>query len=223
MCSSDLPSRTNKGDFYALPQSPQLFKQILMVAGIDKYYQLAKCFRDEDLRADRQPEFTQLDVEMSFVEQEDVINVMEELAKRVFKDVTGHEVTEKFERMSYDDAMNNYGSDKPDLRFDMKLIDLSEETANAGFSVFENAVKEGGKVKAVVAPEKEKFSKKHIKDLEDYVKTYFKAKGLAYIKIDEKGEVNSPIAKFFSEETMKNIIKKLGTAKIGRASCRERV
>ena len=205
-----VPSRTNKGDFYALPQSPQLFKQILMVAGIDKYYQLAKCFRDEDLRADRQPEFTQLDVEMSFVEQEDVINVMEELAKRVFKDVTGHEVTEKFERMSYDDAMNNYGSDKPDLRFDMKLIDLSEETANAGFSVFENAVKEGGKVKAVVAPEGEKFSRKHIKDLEDYVKTYFKAKGLAYIKMDEKGEVNSPIAKFFSEETMKKIIEKLG-------------
>ena len=205
-----VPSRTNKGDFYALPQSPQLFKQILMVAGIDKYYQLAKCFRDEDLRADRQPEFTQLDVEMSFVEQEDVITAMEELAKRVFKDVTGHEITEKFERMSYDDAMNNYGSDKPDLRFDMKLIDLSEETANAGFSVFENAVKEGGKVKAIVAPEGEKFSRKHIKDLEDYVKTYFKAKGLAYIKIDEKGEINSPIAKFFSEETMKKIIEKLG-------------
>lgn len=205
-----VPSRTNKGDFYALPQSPQLFKQILMVSGIDKYYQLAKCFRDEDLRADRQPEFTQLDVEMSFVEQEDVISMAEELTKTVFKDVTGIEITEKFPRMSYDDAMNFYGSDKPDLRFDMKLIDLSEETADCGFGVFENALKDGGNVKAVVAPNAEKFSRKYIKDLEDYVKTYFKAKGLAYIKMNENGEINSPIAKFFSEEKLTQIIEKLG-------------
>ena len=205
-----VPSRTNKGDFYALPQSPQLFKQILMVSGIDKYYQLAKCFRDEDLRADRQPEFTQLDVEMSFVEQEDVISMAEELTKTVFKDVTGIEITEKFPRMSYDDAMNFYGSDKPDLRFDMKLIDLSEETANCGFGVFENALKDGGNVKAIVAPNAEKFSRKYIKDLEDYVKTYFKAKGLAYIKMNENGEINSPIAKFFSEEKLTQIIEKLG-------------
>ena len=205
-----VPSRTNKGDFYALPQSPQLFKQILMVSGIDKYYQLAKCFRDEDLRADRQPEFTQLDVEMSFVEQEDVISMAEELTKTVFKDVTGIEITEKFPRMSYDDAMNFYGSDKPDLRFDMKLIDLSEETADCGFGVFENALKDGGNVKAIVAPNAEKFSRKYIKDLEDYVKTYFKAKGLAYIKMNENGEINSPIAKFFSEEKLAQIIKKLG-------------
>ena len=205
-----VPSRTNKGDFYALPQSPQLFKQILMVSGIDKYYQLAKCFRDEDLRADRQPEFTQLDVEMSFVEQEDVISMAEELTKTVFKDVTGIQITEKFPRMSYDDAMNFYGSDKPDLRFDMKLIDLSEETANCGFGVFENALKDGGNVKAIVAPNAEKFSRKYIKDLEDYVKTYFKAKGLAYIKMNENGEINSPIAKFFSEEKLAQIIEKLG-------------
>ena len=205
-----VPSRTNKGDFYALPQSPQLFKQILMVSGIDKYYQLAKCFRDEDLRADRQPEFTQLDVEMSFVEQEDVISMAEELTKTVFKDVTGIEITEKFLRMSYDDAMNFYGSDKPDLRFDMKLIDLSEETADCGFGVFENALKNGGNVKAIVAPNAEKFSRKYIKDLEDYVKTYFKAKGLAYIKMNENGEINSPIAKFFSEEKLAQIIEKLG-------------
>ena len=205
-----VPSRTNKGDFYALPQSPQLFKQILMVSGIDKYYQLAKCFRDEDLRADRQPEFTQLDVEMSFVEQEDVISMAEELTKTVFKDVTGIEITEKFPRMSYDDAMNFYGSDKPDLRFDMKLIDLSEETADCGFGVFENALKDGGDVKAIVAPNAEKFSRKYIKDLEDYVKTYFKAKGLAYIKMNENGEINSPIAKFFSEEKLAQIIEKLG-------------
>ena len=205
-----VPSRTNKGDFYALPQSPQLFKQILMVSGIDKYYQLAKCFRDEDLRADRQPEFTQLDVEMSFVEQEDVISMAEELTKTVFKDVTGIEITEKFPRMSYDDAMNFYGSDKPDLRFDMKLIDLSEETSDCGFCVFENALKDGGNVKAIVAPNAEKFSRKYIKDLEDYVKTYFKAKGLAYIKMNENGEINSPIAKFFSEEKLAQIIEKLG-------------
>ena len=205
-----VPSRTNKGDFYALPQSPQLFKQILMVSGIDKYYQLAKCFRDEDLRADRQPEFTQLDVEMSFVEQEDVISMAEELTKTVFKDVTGIQITEKFPQMSYDDAMNFYGSDKPDLRFDMKLIDLSEETADCGFGVFENALKDGGNVKAIVAPNAEKFSRKYIKDLEDYVKTYFKAKGLAYIKMNENGEINSPIAKFFSEEKLAQIIEKLG-------------
>ena len=205
-----VPSRINKGDFYALPQSPQLFKQILMVSGVDKYYQLAKCFRDEDLRADRQPEFTQLDLEMSFIEQEDILNVTEALAKRVFKDVTGIEITENFERMSYDDAMNFYGSDKPDLRFDMKLIDLSKETQNCGFGVFENAVKDGGNVKAIVAPNAEKFSRKYIKDLEDFVKTYFKAKGLAYIKINENGEINSPIAKFFTEEKLTEITQKLG-------------
>lgn len=205
-----VPSRINKGDFYALPQSPQLFKQILMVSGVDKYYQLAKCFRDEDLRADRQPEFTQLDLEMSFVEQEDILNVTEALAKQVFKDVTGIEITESFERMSYDDAMNFYGSDKPDLRFDMKLIDLSKETQNSGFGVFENAIKDGGNVKAIVVPNAEKFSRKYIKDLEDFVKTYFKAKGLAYIKINEDGEINSPIAKFFTEEKLAEITQKLG-------------
>lgn len=204
-----VPSRINKGDFYALPQSPQLFKQILMVSGVDKYYQLAKCFRDEDLRADRQPEFTQLDLEMSFIEQEDILNVTEALAKQVFKDVVGIEITENFERMTYDEAMNNYGSDKPDLRFEMKLIDLSEETAECGFGVFENAIKDGGNVKAIVAPNTEKFSRKYIKDLEDYVKTYFKAKGLAYIKIDENGEINSPIAKFFTAEKLSEIKEKL--------------
>ena len=205
-----VPSRISKGDFYALPQSPQLFKQILMVSGVDKYYQLAKCFRDEDLRADRQPEFTQLDLEMSFAHQEDILNVTEALAKQVFKDVTGIEITENFERMSYDDAMNFYGSDKPDLRFDMKLIDLYKETENCGFGVFENAVKDGGSVKAIVAPNAEKFSRKYIKDLEDFVKTYFKAKGLAYIKINENGEINSPIAKFFTEEKLAEITQKLG-------------
>ena len=205
-----VPSRINKGDFYALPQSPQLFKQILMVAGVDKYYQLAKCFRDEDLRADRQPEFTQLDLEMSFVKQEDVINTTEALAKSVFKDVTGIEITEKFERMTYDDAMNFYGSDKPDLRFDMKLVDLSNEVTECGFGVFESALANGGNVKAIVAPNGEKFSRKYIKDLEEFVKTYYRAKGLAYIKLNENGEINSPIAKFFTEEKLNEIILKLG-------------
>ncbi len=205
-----VPSRINKGDFYALPQSPQLFKQILMVAGVDKYYQLAKCFRDEDLRADRQPEFTQLDLEMSFVKQEDVINTTEALAKSVFKDVTGIEITEKFERMSYDDAMNFYGSDKPDLRFDMKLVDLSNEVTECGFGVFESALANGGNVKAIVAPNGEKFSRKYIKDLEEFVKNYYRAKGLAYIKLNENGEINSPIAKFFTEEKLNEIISKLG-------------
>ncbi len=204
-----VPSRISKGEFYALPQSPQLFKQILMVAGVDKYYQLAKCFRDEDLRADRQPEFTQLDLEMSFVKQEDILNVTEKLAKQVFKDIVGTEITEDFERMTYDEAMDNYGSDKPDLRFEMKLIDLSEETAECGFGVFENAIKDGGNVKAIVVPNAEKFSRKYIKDLEDYVKTYFKAKGLAYIKIDENGEINSPVAKFFTPEKLTEIKGKL--------------
>ncbi len=204
-----VPSRISKGEFYALPQSPQLFKQILMVAGVDKYYQLAKCFRDEDLRADRQPEFTQLDLEMSFVKQEDILNVTEKLAKQVFKDIVGIEIMEDFERMTYDEAMNSYGSDKPDLRFEMKLIDLSEETAGCGFGVFENAIKDGGNVKAIVAPDAEKFSRKYIKDLEDYVKTYFKAKGLAYIKIDENGEIGSPVAKFFTPEKLSEIKEKL--------------
>ena len=205
-----VPSRINKGDFYALPQSPQLFKQILMVAGVDKYYQLAKCFRDEDLRADRQPEFTQLDLEMSFVKQEDVINTTEALAKSVLKDVTGIEITEKFERMSYDDAMNFYGTDKPDLRFDMKLVDLSNEVTECGFGVFESALANGGNVKAIIAPNGEKFSRKYIKDLEEFVKTYYRAKGLAYIKLNENGEINSPIAKFFTEEKLNEIISKLG-------------
>ncbi len=205
-----VPSRLHKGEFYALPQSPQLFKQTLMIAGMDRYYQFAKCFRDEDLRADRQLEFTQLDIEMSYVQQEDVLQEMEALVKTVFNDVTGLEANYEFPRITYDYAMENYGSDKPDVRFDMKLIDLCEEVKSSGFSVFETAVADGGLVKAIVAPNKgEKFSRKYIKDLEDYAKTYFRAKGLAYIKIDENGEISSPITKFFTEEKMSKILKKL--------------
>ena len=199
-----VPSRMQKGEFYALPQSPQLFKQTLMVAGMDKYYQLAKCFRDEDLRGDRQLEFTQLDMEMSFIHQEDIMDLVERLAKKVFKDVTGEEKLEKFDRITYDYAMNNYGSDKPDLRFDMKIKDLSEIVANKGFSVFDDAINNGGSVRAIVSDDID-FSRKKIKDLEDFVKTYYKAKGLAYIKVGEDGNINSPIAKFFDEETLNNI------------------
>lgn len=199
-----VPSRMQKGEFYALPQSPQLFKQTLMVAGMDKYYQLAKCFRDEDLRGDRQLEFTQLDMEMSFIHQEDIMDLVERLAKKVFKDVTGEEKLEKFDRITYDYAMNNYGSDKPDLRFDMKIKDLSEIVANKGFSVFDDAISNGGSVRAIVSDDVD-FSRKKIKDLEDFVKTYYKAKGLAYIKVGEDGSINSPIAKFFDEDTLNNI------------------
>ena len=199
-----VPSRMQKGEFYALPQSPQLFKQTLMVAGMDKYYQLAKCFRDEDLRGDRQLEFTQLDMEMSFIHQEDIMDLVERLAKKVFKDVTGEEKLEKFERITYDYAMNNYGSDKPDLRFDMKIKDLSEVVVNKGFSVFDDAISNGGSVRAIVSDDVD-FSRKKIKDLEDFVKTYYKAKGLAYIKVGEDGSINSPMAKFFDEETLNNI------------------
>ena len=203
-----VPSRTNPGTFYALPQSPQLFKQLLMIGGVEKYFQIAKCFRDEDLRADRQPEFTQLDIEMSFVEKEDVMNEIEGLAKYVFKNVTGEEANYTFQRMPYAEAMDRFGSDKPDLRFGVELKDLSDIVKNSSFNAFSSTVQNGGLVKAVVAPNaNEKFSRKFISEYEEYVKTYFGAKGLAYIKLTADG-ITSPIAKFLSEEEMKAIIEK---------------
>lgn len=203
-----VPSRTNPGTFYALPQSPQLFKQLLMIGGVEKYFQIAKCFRDEDLRADRQPEFTQLDIEMSFVEKEDVMNEIEGLAKYVFKNVTGEEANYTFQRMPYAEAMDRFGSDKPDLRFGVELKDLSDIVKNSSFNAFSSTVQNGGLVKAVVAPNaNEKFSRKVISEYEEYVKTYFGAKGLAYIKLTADG-ITSPIAKFLSEEEMKAIIDK---------------
>ena len=203
-----VPSRTNPGTFYALPQSPQLFKQLLMIGGVEKYFQIAKCFRDEDLRADRQPEFTQLDIEMSFVEKEDVMNEIEGLAKYVFKNVTGEEANYTFQRMPYAEAMDRFGSDKPDLRFGVELKDLSDIVKNSSFNAFSSTVQNGGLVKAVVAPSaNEKFSRKIISEYEEYVKTYFGAKGLAYIKLTADG-ITSPIAKFLSEEEMKAIIEK---------------
>ena len=203
-----VPSRTNPGTFYALPQSPQLFKQLLMIGGVEKYFQIAKCFRDEDLRADRQPEFTQLDIEMSFVEKEDVMNEIEGLAKYVFKNVTGEEANYTFQRMPYAEAMDRFGSDKPDLRFAVELKDLSDIVKNSSFNAFSSTVQNGGLVKAVVAPNaNEKFSRKFISEYEEYVKTYFGAKGLAYIKLTADG-ITSPIAKFLSEDEMKAIIEK---------------
>ena len=203
-----VPSRTNPGTFYALPQSPQLFKQLLMIGGVEKYFQIAKCFRDEDLRADRQPEFTQLDIEMSFVEKEDVMNEIEGLAKYVFKNVTGEEANYTFQRMPYAEAMDRFGSDKPDLRFAVELKDLSDIVKNSSFNAFSSTVQNGGLVKAIVAPSaSEKFSRKIISEYEEYVKTYFGAKGLAYIKLGADG-ISSPIAKFLSEEEMKAIIEK---------------
>ena len=203
-----VPSRTNPGTFYALPQSPQLFKQLLMIGGVEKYFQIAKCFRDEDLRADRQPEFTQLDIEMSFVEKEDVMNEIEGLAKYVFKNVTGEEANYTFQRMPYAEAMDRFGSDKPDLRFAVELKDLSDIVKNSSFNAFSSTVQNGGLVKAIVAPSaNEKFSRKIISEYEEYVKTYFGAKGLAYIKLGADG-ISSPIAKFLNEDEMKAIIEK---------------
>ena len=205
-----VPSRTNEGDFYALPQSPQLFKQLLMISGVERYYQIAKCFRDEDLRADRQPEFTQLDIEMSFVEMEDVINEIEGLAKRVFQSVTEEAADYEFQRMEYAEAMERFGSDKPDIRFGVELKELTDIMKNCGFKAFSGVANSGGLVKAVVAPgSAENFSRKVLGEYEDYVKTYFGAKGLAWIKVTEEG-VNSPIAKFFSEEEIATILERTG-------------
>ncbi|MGL4803163.1 MAG: aspartate--tRNA ligase [Cetobacterium sp.] len=209
-----VPSRINPGDFYALPQSPQLFKQLLMISGVEKYFQIAKCFRDEDLRADRQPEFTQLDIEMSFIEQKDIMNEIEGLAKRVFKNVTGESADYEFPRMPYAEAMERFGSDKPDTRFGVELKDLTDIMATCGFKGFKSAVEAGGIVKAVVAPGvTEQFSRKILTEYEDYAKTYFGAKGMAWIKLTEEG-VNSPIAKFFTEEEMNAIIART-EAKVG--------
>lgn len=209
-----VPSRTNEGQFYALPQSPQLFKQLLMIAGIERYFQIAKCFRDEDLRADRQPEFTQLDIEMSFVEMEDVTNIIEGLAKTVFTAVTGETADYEFPKMEYREAMERFGSDKPDTRFGVELKELTDLVADCGFKAFTSTVENGGIVKAVVAPGvAETFSRKILSDYEEYVKRYFGAKGMAWIKVTAEG-VNSPIAKFFSEEEMKAIIERTG-AQVG--------
>ena len=203
-----VPSRVNPGKFYGLPQSPQLFKQLLMVSGMDRYFQIAKCFRDEDLRADRQPEFTQIDCEMSFVEMEDVMEVMERLIQKVFKETINVDLTLPLPRLTYKEAMERFGSDKPDLRFGFELKDLTEIAANCGFSVFEGAVAAGGSVRAInLNGYESQFTRKNITELENVAKLYG-AKGLAWMKFTSEG-ISSPIAKFMTQEVIDRITAKM--------------
>jgi aspartyl-tRNA synthetase len=207
-----VPSRNYPGMFYALPQSPQLFKQLLMVSGFDRYFQIVKCFRDEDLRANRQPEFTQVDIEMSFVEQNDVIEMNEGIIKKVFKDVLNVEVETPIKRMPYKEAMDKYGSDKPDLRFGMEITNISDAVEGCDFKVFKDAFDNGGSVRAIKVDNCANMGRKDLDRLGEFVKTY-KAKGLAWIAIKEDG-VKSPIAKFLKEEEMQDIIN-IMKAKVG--------
>lgn len=203
-----VPSRVHPGKFYALPQSPQLFKQLLMVSGFDRYIQIVKCFRDEDLRADRQPEFTQIDLEMSFVNVDDVLTLNEGFIKKAFKEALGVELETPFLRMPYKEAMERFGSDKPDMRFGMELVNVSDLVAGCGFKVFADAVASGGSVRAINAKGCGKFSRKEIDSLVEFVKTY-RAKGMAWIVVDEN-EIRSSITKFFSDDEMKAILDKTG-------------
>ena len=203
-----VPSRVNKGKFYALPQSPQIFKQLLMVSGFERYFQIAKCFRDEDLRADRQPEFTQIDVEMSFVDEDQVMWLGENLVASIFKDVKGIDVQLPLMRMKYDDAMDKYGSDKPDLRFGMEIQNITEVFKNTEFTVFKNVIEEGGIINAIVVKDvADKYSRKDLDKLTDYVKTY-RASGLAYLKYQD--EVSGSIFKVMSEAEVNGVKETLG-------------
>jgi aspartyl-tRNA synthetase len=203
-----VPSRVNPGTFYALPQSPQLFKQILMVAGIERYYQIARCFRDEDLRADRQPEFTQLDMEMSFVDVQDVISLNEELLKYVIEKTTDKKIDIPFPRITYKEALDRYGTDKPDIRFGLEMIDISDVVDKSEFRVFKEAVKSGGTVKGInIKNGGQTFSRRQVDDLVEKSKE-FGAKGLAWINLSE-GEIKSPISKFFAEEVMQMLLERM--------------
>ena len=204
-----VPSRIHHGHFYALPQSPQLFKQILMCSGCDRYFQIAKCFRDEDLRADRQPEFTQIDMELSFVDVDDVIDVNERLLAKLFKEVLGEEVTLPIPRMTWQEAMDRYGSDKPDTRFGMELQDVTEVVKDCEFVVFKGAIEQGGTVRGINAKGQGSMPRKKIDKLVSFAKDYG-AKGLAYIAIQEDGTVKSSFAKFMKEEEMNALIQTMG-------------
>ncbi|MBR5227237.1 MAG: aspartate--tRNA ligase [Clostridia bacterium] len=203
-----VPSRVNNGMFYALPQSPQIFKQILMLSGYDRYIQIARCFRDEDLRADRQPEFTQIDMELSFVDEEDIMSINERYLQKVFKEIKGIDIKVPFMRMPYSEAMNRFGSDKPDLRFGMELTDLSEIFAGCDFKVFADAIKNGGSVRTITVPGAANYTRKQIDELIEFVKIY-KAKGLASFAI-ENGEYKSNILRFMTEEQIQKVIEKTG-------------
>ena len=206
-----VPSRVNKGKFYALPQSPQIFKQLLMVGGIERYFQIAKCFRDEDLRSDRQPEFTQVDLEMSFVDQEDVMSLTERLVAHVFKEIKGIDIKLPLMRMKYDDAMAKYGSDKPDLRFGLEIQDITEVFKNTEFSMFKNVIENEGIINCLVVKGKaSEFSRKKLDALTEFVKTY-KAAGLAYLKIED--EVTGSIAKAISKDEVNSLKEVLGLEK----------
>ncbi len=203
-----VPSRVHPGDFYALPQSPQLFKQLLMVSGFDRYFQIVRCFRDEDLRADRQPEFTQIDIEMSFVDVDDVISVNEEFIKKVFKHTKNIELNTPFKRLTYREAMDRFGSDKPDTRFGLELTDITDIVEKGSFNVFKQAIEQGGSVRAINAKGcSQKFSRREIDALVDYVKG-LGAKGMAWIAVEEN-ELKSPITKFLSEAEIKGICDRL--------------
>lgn len=205
-----VPSRVQKGNFFGLPQSPQLFKQILMISGMDRYYQIAKCFRDEDLRQDRQPEFTQIDMEMSFITKDDIIPIMEGMISKIFKEIRGIDLGAPFNRMTYQEAMDRFGSDKPDTRFGMELTNISDIVADSDFKVFAGAVKKGGSVRAINAKDAQgKLSKKTIKHLEKFAQIY-KAKGLAWIDVKDDGEMKSPILKFISEDEKNAIFERMG-------------
>ena len=207
-----VPSRVHPGKFYALPQSPQQYKQILMLSGMDRYFQIVKCFRDEDLRADRQPEFTQIDLEMSFIDIDDVMTINEEMIKRLFDELLGVTVKTPFKRMTYAEAMDRFGSDKPDTRFGFELKNLSDLVENCGFQVFSSAVKAGGSVRAInVDGHARDFSRKELDALGEFVKTY-RAKGLAWIVIQDDGSVKSPIAKFFNQSEMESILERMHAA-----------
>ena len=203
-----VPSRNYQGKFYALPQSPQLYKQLLMMSGFDRYYQIAKCFRDEDLRANRQPEFTQVDMELSFVEQDDVMALNEGLIARVFKEVVGVDVQLPIKRMTFNEAMEKYGSDKPDLRFGMEIINITEAVKDMDFVVFKSAIENGGSIRALCLKGGASLGRKPIDKLGEFVKTY-RAKGLAWIQLKEEG-VKSSLAKFLTDEVTENIVKTIG-------------
>lgn len=201
-----VPSRVNPGKFYALPQSPQIFKQLLMVAGMERYFQIARCFRDEDLRADRQPEFTQLDMEMSFMEVDEILELMEGLIAYIFEGALGKKIQVPFQRLTWDEAMDRYGSDKPDLRFGMELINMVEAVKDSDFKVFNTIIENGGIVKAINVKGYAAIPRRELDGLVDFVGIYG-AKGLAWMQIQEDGSVKSPIAKFFSEAHLAKILK----------------
>lgn len=205
-----VPSRLNPGEFYALPQSPQIYKQILMLSGMEKYFQIARCFRDEDLRADRQPEFTQLDIEMSFVDQETILTMMEGMMGEIFAKALDRQIPETFPRMTWDEAMERFGSDKPDLRFGMELMDISEHVRDSDFKVFKSVLESGGQVKVINVEGYANIPRRELDGLVQYVQGYG-AKGLAWIQYTEEG-VKSPFKKFYTDETFENIKQAVGAA-----------